>query len=186
MFFQTLSNELHPLLVQKTKNASYVLRYKNKWVDGVSKRISSETVGRILDESTGAFEFSEKFLNKNPQFRGLSFYWDKEHCILTYRDAPDLGPTTQSRLNAGASYLFLEIAEQAGILEDLKTVWGEKAADIISLAIYFLVHPHLNIDSYTEAETLPKKASTTLKNDVPGGEPDVRNVLYMPKFLLFI
>ena len=148
MLFQTLSNELHPLLVQKTKNASYVLRYKNKWVDGVSKRISSETVGRILDESTGAFEFSEKFLNKNPQFRGLSFYWDKEHCILTYRNAPGLGPTTQSRLNAGAFYLFLEIAEQAGILEDLKTVWGEKAADIISLAIYFLVHPHLNIDSY--------------------------------------
>ena len=125
MLFQTLSNELHPLLVQKTKNASYVLRYKNKWVDGVSKRISSETVGRILDESTGAFEFSEKFLNKNPQFRGLSFYWDKEHCILTYRNAPGLGPTTQSRLNAGASYLFLEIAEQAGILEDLKTVWAE-------------------------------------------------------------
>ncbi len=46
MLFQTLSNELHPLLVQKTKNASYVLRYKNKWVDGVSKRISSENSGK--------------------------------------------------------------------------------------------------------------------------------------------
>ena len=45
MLFRTLSNELHPLLVQKTKNASYVIRYKNKWVNGVSKRISSETYG---------------------------------------------------------------------------------------------------------------------------------------------
>ncbi len=93
---------------------------------------------------------AKKFLNKNPQFRGLSFYWDKEHCILTYyRNAPGLGPTTSIKAEC-RSLLFVFRNSRTGRnpRRSQNRLGRKKAADIISLAIYFLVHPHLNIDSY--------------------------------------
>lgn len=51
-------------------------------------------------------------------------------------------------LNAGASYVLEQIAIQTGITKTLKTVFPKHWQELLSLAIFFVIHPDTSFSNY--------------------------------------
>ncbi|QQQ97177.1 IS1634 family transposase [Turicimonas muris] len=51
-------------------------------------------------------------------------------------------------LNAGAAYVLKELAIQSGLMRDLKAIFPHNWAEILSLAMFFVIYPDQNLANY--------------------------------------
>ena len=75
-------------------------------------------------------------------------------------------------LNAGASYVLREIAQQDGLLGDLKAVFPHRWKDLLALAMFFVIYPERNLANY----------DITAAHSQLGGNPlDSQRISELPK-----
>lgn len=126
------------------KGHTYVEAYRNEW-DPEKKlsRIAQRKYVGVLDTTTGRVRLGKKYLSENPQYEGkILYYEDKQLVERTPEEVQEeLDKRVPSPLNDvvsyGASAACWLVAQQSGMLEDLKKTFGaEVGADLLRLAVY--------------------------------------------------
>ena len=126
------------------KGHSYVEAYRNEWdPEKKRSRIAQRKYVGVLDTTTGRVRLGKKYLSENPQYEGkILYYEDKQLVERTPEEVQEeLDKRVPSPLNDvvsyGASAACWLVAQQSGMLEDLKKTFGaEVGADLLRLAVY--------------------------------------------------
>ena len=126
------------------KGHTYVEAYRNEWdPEKKRSRIAQRKYVGVLDTTTGRVRLGKKYLSENPQYEGkILYYEDKQLVERTPEEVQEeLGKRVPSPLNDvvsyGASAACWLVAQQSGMLEDLKKTFGaEVGADLLRLAVY--------------------------------------------------
>ena len=126
------------------KGHTYVEAYRNEWdPEKKRSRIAQRKYVGVLDTTTGRVRLGKKYLSENPQYEGkILYYEDKQLVERTPEEVQEeLDKRVPSPLNDvvsyGASAACWLIAQQSGMLEDLKKTFGaEVGADLLRLAVY--------------------------------------------------
>ena len=126
------------------KGHTYVEAYRNEWdPEKKRSRIAQRKYVGALDTETGRVRLGKKYLSENPQYEGkILYYEDKQLVERTPEEVQEeLDKRVPSPLNEvvsyGASAACWLVAQQSGMLEDLKKTFGaEVGADLLRLAVY--------------------------------------------------
>ena len=126
------------------KGHTYVEAYRNEWdPEKKRSRIAQRKYVGALDTETGRVRLGKKYLSENPQYEGkILYYEDKQLVERTPEEVQEeLSKRVPSPLNDivsyGASAACWLLAQQSGMLEDLKETFGaEVGSDLLRLAIY--------------------------------------------------
>ena len=126
------------------KGHTYVEAYRNEWdPEKKRSRIAQRKYVGVLDTTTGRVRLGNKYLSENPQYEGkILYYEDKQLVERTPEEVQEeLDKRVPSPLNDvvsyGASAACWLVAQQSGMLEDLKKTFGaEVGADLLRLAVY--------------------------------------------------
>lgn len=126
------------------KGHTYVEAYRNEWdPEKKRSRIAQRKYVGALDTETGRVRLGKKYLSENPQYEGkILYYEDKQLVERTPEEVQEeLNQRVPSPLNDivsyGASAACWLVAQQNGMLEDLKETFGaEVGSDLLRLAIY--------------------------------------------------
>ena len=126
------------------KGHTYVEAYRNEWdPEKKRSRIAQRKYVGVLDTTTGRVRLGKKYLSENPQYEGkILYYEDKQLVERTPEEVQEeLDKRVPSPLNDvvsyGASAACWLVAQQSGMLEDLKKTFGaEVGADLLRLAVY--------------------------------------------------
>ena len=126
------------------KGHTYVEAYRNEWdPEKKRSRIAQRKYVGVLDTTTGRVRLGKKYLSENPQDEGkILYYEDKQLVERTPEEVQEeLDKRVPSPLNDvvsyGASAACWLVAQQSGMLEDLKKTFGaEVGADLLRLAVY--------------------------------------------------
>lgn len=126
------------------KGHTYVEAYRNEWdPEKKRSRIAQRKYVGVLDTTTGRVRLGKKYLSENPQYEGkILYYEDKQLVERTPEEVQEeLDKRVPSPLNEvvsyGASAACWLVAQQSGMLEDLKKTFGaEVGADLLRLAVY--------------------------------------------------
>ena len=126
------------------KRHTYVEAYRNEWdPEKKRSRIAQRKYVGVLDTTTGRVRLGKKYLSENPQYEGkILYYEDKQLVERTPEEVQEeLDKRVPSPLNDvvsyGASAACWLVAQQSGMLEDLKKTFGaEVGADLLRLAVY--------------------------------------------------
>lgn len=126
------------------KGHTYVEAYRNEWdPEKKRSRIAQRKYVGVLDTTTGRVRLGKKYLSENPQYEGkILYYEDKQLVEQTPEEVQEeLDKRVPSPLNDvvsyGASAACWLVAQQSGMLEDLKKTFGaEVGADLLRLAVY--------------------------------------------------
>lgn len=126
------------------KGHTYVEAYRNEWdPEKKRSRIAQRKYVGALDTETGRVRLGKKYLSENPQYEGkILYYEDKQLVERTPEEVQEeLSKRVPSPLNDivsyGASAACWLVAQQSGMLEDLKETFGaEVGSDLLRLAIY--------------------------------------------------
>lgn len=126
------------------KGHTYVEAYRNEWdPEKKRSRIAQRKYVGALDTTTGRVRLGKKYLSENPQYEGkILYYEDKQLVERTPEEVQqELDKRVPSPLNDivsyGASAACWLVAQQSGMLEDLKETFGaEVGSDLLRLAIY--------------------------------------------------
>ena len=126
------------------KGHTYVEAYRNEWdPEKKRSRIAQRKYVGVLDTTTGRVRLGKKYLSENPQYEGkILYYEDKQLVERTPEEVQEeLDRRVPSPLNDvvsyGASAACWLVAQQSGMLEDLKKTFGaEVGADLLRLAVY--------------------------------------------------
>ena len=126
------------------KGHTYVEAYRNEWdPEKKRSRIAQRKYVGALDTETGRVRLGKKYLSENPQYEGkILYYEDKQLVERTPEEVQEeLNQRVPSPLNDivsyGASAACWLVAQQSGMLEDLKETFGaEVGSDLLRLAIY--------------------------------------------------
>lgn len=126
------------------KGHTYVEAYRNEWdPEKKRSRIAQRKYVGVLDTTTGRVRLGKKYLSENPQYEGkILYYEDKQLVERTPEEVQEeLDKRVPSPLNDvvsyGASAACCLVAQQSGMLEDLKKTFGaEVGADLLRLAVY--------------------------------------------------
>ncbi|WP_370757597.1 transposase [Parasutterella sp.] len=126
------------------KGHTYVEAYRNEWdPEKKRSRIAQKKYVGVLDTTTGRVRLGKKYLSENPQYEGkILYYEDKQLVERTPEEVQEeLDKRVPSPLNDvvsyGASAACWLVAQQSGMLEDLKKTFGaEVGADLLRLAVY--------------------------------------------------
>lgn len=126
------------------KGHTYVEAYRNEWdPEKKRSRIAQRKYVGVLDTTTGRVRLGKKYLSENPQYEGkILYYEDKQLVERTPEEVQEeLDKRVPSPLNDvvsyGASAACWLVAQQSGMLEDLKKTFGaEVGADLLRLALY--------------------------------------------------
>ena len=126
------------------KGHTYVEAYRNEWdPEKKRSRIAQRKYVGVLDTTTGRVRLGKKYLSENPQYEGkIIYYEDKQLVERTPEEVQEeLDKRVPSPLNEvvsyGASAACWLVAQQSGMLEDLKKTFGaEVGADLLRLAVY--------------------------------------------------
>lgn len=126
------------------KGHTYVEAYRNEWdPEKKRSRIAQRKYVGVLDTTTGRVRPGKKYLSENPQYEGkILYYEDKQLVERTPEEVQEeLDKRVPSPLNDvvsyGASAACWLVAQQSGMLEDLKKTFGaEVGADLLRLAVY--------------------------------------------------
>ena len=126
------------------KGHTYVEAYRNEWdPEKKCSRIAQRKYVGVLDTTTGRVRLGKKYLSENPQYEGkILYYEDKQLVERTPEEVQEeLDKRVPSPLNDvvsyGASAACWLVAQQSGMLEDLKKTFGaEVGADLLRLAVY--------------------------------------------------
>lgn len=126
------------------KGHTYVEAYRNEWdPEKKRSRIAQRKYVGVLDTTTGRVRLGKKYLSENPQYEGkILYYEDKQLVERTPEEVQEeLDKRVPSPLNDvvsyGASAACWLVAQQNGMLEDLKKTFGaEVGADLLRLAVY--------------------------------------------------
>lgn len=126
------------------KGHTYVEAYRNEWdPEKKRSRIAQRKYVGVLDTTTGRVRLGKKYLLENPQYEGkILYYEDKQLVERTPEEVQEeLDKRVPSPLNDvvsyGASAACWLVAQQSGMLEDLKKTFGaEVGADLLRLAVY--------------------------------------------------
>jgi len=126
------------------KGHTYVEAYRNEWdPEKKRSRIAQRKYVGVLDTTTGRARLGKKYLSENPQYEGkILYYEDKQLVERTPEEVQEeLDKRVPSPLNDvvsyGASAACWLVAQQSGMLEDLKKTFGaEVGADLLRLAVY--------------------------------------------------
>ena len=126
------------------KGHTYVEAYRNEWdAEKKRSRIAQRKYVGALDTETGRVRLGKKYLSENPQYEGkILYYEDKQLVERTPEEVQEeLNQRVPSPLNDivsyGASAACWLVAQQSGMLEDLKETFGaEIGSDLLRLAIY--------------------------------------------------
>ena len=126
------------------KGHTYVEAYRNEWdPEKKRSRIAQRKYVGVLDTTTGRVRLGKKYLSENPQYEGkILYYEDKQLVERTPEEVQEeLDKRVPSPLNDvvsyGASAACWLVAQQSGMLEDLKKTYGaEVGADLLRLAVY--------------------------------------------------
>ena len=126
------------------KGHTYVEAYRNEWdPEKKRSRIAQRKYVGALDTETGRVRLGKKYLSENPQYEGkILYYEDKQLVERTPEEVQEeLNQRVPSPLNDivsyGASAACWLVAQQSGMLEDLKETFGaEIGSDLLRLAIY--------------------------------------------------
>ena len=126
------------------KGHTYVEAYRNEWdPEKKRSRIAQRKYVGVLDTTTGRVRLGKKYLSENPQYEGkILYYEDKQLVERTPEEVQEeLDKRVPSPLNEvvsyGASAACWLVAQQSGMLEDLKKTFGaEVGAYLLRLAVY--------------------------------------------------
>lgn len=126
------------------KGHTYVEAYRNEWdPEKKRSRVAQRKYVGALDTETGRVRLGKKYLSENPQYEGkILYYEDKQLVERTPEEVQEeLNKRVPSPLNDivsyGASATCWLIAQQSGMLEDLKETFGaEVGSDLLRLAVY--------------------------------------------------
>ena len=126
------------------KGHTYVEAYRNEWdPEKKRSRIAQRKYVGVLDTTTGRVRLGKKYLSENPQYEGkILYYEDKQLVERTPEEVQEeLDKRVPSPLidvvSYGASAACWLVAQQSGMLEDLKKTFGaEVGADLLRLAVY--------------------------------------------------
>lgn len=126
------------------KGHTYVEAYRNEWdPEKKRSRIAQRKYVGVLDTTTGRVRLGKKYFSENPQYEGkILYYEDKQLVERTPEEVQEeLDKRVPSPLNEvvsyGASAACWLVAQQSGMLEDLKKTFGaEVGADLLRLAVY--------------------------------------------------
>lgn len=126
------------------KGHTYVEAYRNEWdPEKKRSRIAQRKYVGVLDTTTGRVRLGKKYLSENPQYEGkILYYEDKQLVERTPEEVQEeLDKRVPSPLNDvvsyGASAACWLVAQQSGMLEDLKKTFGaEVGTDLLRLAVY--------------------------------------------------
>lgn len=126
------------------KGHTYVEAYRNEWdPEKKRSRIAQRKYVGVLDTTTERVRLGKKYLSENPQYEGkILYYEDKQLVERTPEEVQEeLDKRVPSPLNDvvsyGASAACWLVAQQSGMLEDLKKTFGaEVGADLLRLAVY--------------------------------------------------
>ena len=126
------------------KGHTYVEAYRNEWdPEKKRSRIAQRKYVGVLDTTTVRVRLGKKYLSENPQYEGkILYYEDKQLVERTPEEVQEeLDKRVPSPLNDvvsyGASAACWLVAQQSGMLEDLKKTFGaEVGADLLRLAVY--------------------------------------------------
>lgn len=126
------------------KGHTYVEAYRNEWdPEKKRSRIAQRKYVGVLDTTTGRVRLGKKYLSENPQYEGkILYYEDKQLVERTPEEVQEeLDKRVPSPLNDvvsyGASAACWLVAQQSGMLEDLKKTFGaEVGTDLLRLALY--------------------------------------------------
>ena len=125
------------------KGHTYVEAYRNEWdPEKKRSRIAQRKYVGVLDTTTGRVRLGKKYLSENPQYEGkILYYEDKQLVERTPEEVQEeLDKRVPSPLNDvvsyGASAACWLVAQQSGMLEDLKKTFGaEVGTDLLRLAV---------------------------------------------------
>ncbi|MDO4938218.1 MAG: hypothetical protein Q4E62_09900 [Sutterellaceae bacterium] len=125
----------------------YIRAYINGW-DAVKKRSYVQhriQVGRL--QSDGSIRLSDNFLKRFPSFADDTWFWGDQE-LLKQPDFQSKFPSTPEKpsiewsddnIRVGVTWAGWKYAEAMGILEDLTTAFGAKAASfILAIALFKL------------------------------------------------
>ncbi|MFU0841333.1 MAG: DDE-Tnp-1 domain-containing protein [Burkholderia sp.] len=139
----------HFTVETNAKGLSYVYAYQTQWdpVKKQSHRSAKRYAGRLHED--GRVSFGKRFLEDFPAYAEGDFYYGADKTLVdetAYRkdfpEAPGPKPEEEQKLdetlNAGVTWAAEAIADQSGMLCDLKDVFGEDAGDLLALAVYKL------------------------------------------------
>lgn len=126
------------------KGHTYVEAYRNEWdPEKKRSRIAQRKYVGVLDTTTGRVRLGKKYLSENPQYEGkILYYEDKQLVERTpeeVQEEPDkrVPSPLNDVVSYGASAACWLVAQQSGMLEDLKKTFGaEVGADLLRLAVY--------------------------------------------------
>ena len=121
------------------KGHTYVEAYRNEWdAEKKRSRIAQRKYVGALDTETGRVRLGKKYLSENPQYEGkILYYEDKQLVERTPEEVQEeLNQRVPSPLNDivsyGASAACWLVAQQSGMLEDLKETFGaEIGSDLL-------------------------------------------------------
>ena len=126
------------------KGHTYVEAYRNEWdPEKKRSRIAQRKYVGVLDTTTGRVRLGKKYLSENPQYEGKILYYEDKQLVERTPEVvqEELDKRVPSPLNDvvsyGASAACWLVAQQSGMLEDLKKTFGaEVGADLLRLAVY--------------------------------------------------
>ena len=137
----------------RVNNQDYLYQYENAWDKEKQRSYSKHrtTVGKLVN---GKVQLGRKFLANNPQYKDIEFKFE-DHKLIAASDLPTVNDAGVNAvlsktfpLNAGASYVLKEIAQQDGLLGDLKAVFPHHWKDLLALAMFFVIYPERNLANY--------------------------------------
>ena len=143
------SAPIHPVMIVNQTGTPYIVKYKNEWIDGRSRCVSRKTIGKLDGKQV---IFGRKFLKENPQYQGLNAIYENNRIVFV-EDNPDVLNFLQlaqkcRMVEAGASYVLNEVAQQSGLAADLEAVFPHTHQDLLSLAIFFILQPESSVCSF--------------------------------------
>lgn len=140
---------IHPVMIVNQTGTDYVVKYKNEWIDGRSRCTSRKTVGKLDGKRV---IFGRKFLKENPQYAGVNALYENNRIIFVDENPDALTFMRLAQkyrmLEAGATYVLNEIAQESGLKADLANVFPHTYQELLSLAIFFVLHPESSVCSY--------------------------------------
>ena len=147
-----LAKTIEHVIKVNIKGKDYLYQFQNAW-DPVKQRSYSKhriTLGRLID---GKVELGRKFLRDNPQYKDVELtFTDNKLCPVGIEEVSlpvaQIVLNRSEALNAGASYVLEQIAKQSGITKALKVVFPEHWKELLSLAIFLVIHPDATVSNY--------------------------------------
>ncbi len=110
----------------RVNNQDYLYQYENAWDKEKQRSYSKHrtTVGKLVN---GKVQLGRKFLANNPQYKDIEFKFE-DHKLIAASDLPTVNDAGVNAvlsktfpLNAGASYVLKEIAQQDGPARGLES-----------------------------------------------------------------